>query len=412
MRLREEHGQVMVLTVLCMAVLLGFVAFASDVGIMLHAKSELQSAVDAAAIAGAAEINEGDITAAAEADAKQNGVDDTVTGTTLTVHNPPSSGPHMASTNYVEVIATQVEPTFFMKLFNEGSMTVTARAVATRIASPTCLFTLSANPPGGAGVQTTAPGLLVAQDCGIADDATGSDAISVVGGASIVAKTVAVVGGANGGSIVATPVTGIAPVSDPLSYLAQPTPASCVNDPHITTGTVTLPAPTGGVACYNGLSISGATTNVTMPPGLYIMNGSPLSVSSAATVTGTDVTIFFTGFPASNSLVVNGANLDLTAPTTGTYGGVVLFEDRNDAAPTVSIANGSCGQLSGVVYLSTAQLNIANGSVCPAGSPYSFFDLNNVSLVVGSFLTTDSVTIDGYGPGIGLSPAFTPSLTE
>ena len=54
----------MILTLLCMTCLLGFVAFAADVGTLLHAKRNLQIAADSAAIAGAAELNYGDMTAA------------------------------------------------------------------------------------------------------------------------------------------------------------------------------------------------------------------------------------------------------------------------------------------------------------------------------------------------------------
>ena len=51
--LREESGTVLVLSALLMTALLGFVALATDVGLLLHAKRDMQIAADAAAIAGA-----------------------------------------------------------------------------------------------------------------------------------------------------------------------------------------------------------------------------------------------------------------------------------------------------------------------------------------------------------------------
>ena len=51
--IRGESGQVLVLTVLCMAVLLGFMSLAIDVGLLFRAKRNVQIAADAAAIAGA-----------------------------------------------------------------------------------------------------------------------------------------------------------------------------------------------------------------------------------------------------------------------------------------------------------------------------------------------------------------------
>src|ERR1700735_495423 len=143
--LRDESGQVMILTVLCVTCLLGFVAMAVDVGIMLRTKRVLQTAADSAAIAGAAEIINDDVVAAAIADAEENGVTNGVNGITVAVHNPPSYGPHAGSPNtgYVEVIISQPEPTFFMRAFARNSMTVTARAVATTVPSPGCVYDLN-----------------------------------------------------------------------------------------------------------------------------------------------------------------------------------------------------------------------------------------------------------------------------
>src|SRR6185503_20467287 len=49
----DESGQTLVMVALSMAVLLGFAAFATDVGVMLDAKRHVQSAADSAAIAAA-----------------------------------------------------------------------------------------------------------------------------------------------------------------------------------------------------------------------------------------------------------------------------------------------------------------------------------------------------------------------
>lgn len=54
-RLKEESGQVLVMTALSITVLLGFMAFATDVGLLLRERRMLQTAADSAAIAGAAE---------------------------------------------------------------------------------------------------------------------------------------------------------------------------------------------------------------------------------------------------------------------------------------------------------------------------------------------------------------------
>ena len=50
--LREEDGQTLVMTALCATVLIGFMGLAVDVGVLFHAKRNLQTAADDAAIAG------------------------------------------------------------------------------------------------------------------------------------------------------------------------------------------------------------------------------------------------------------------------------------------------------------------------------------------------------------------------
>jgi uncharacterized membrane protein len=51
--LEDESGQVLVLVVLCMTILVGFMALAIDVGLLFRAKRNLQIAADAAATAAA-----------------------------------------------------------------------------------------------------------------------------------------------------------------------------------------------------------------------------------------------------------------------------------------------------------------------------------------------------------------------
>ena len=104
----NDKAQVTIMTALAMAVLLGLVAFATDIGLFLIAKRQMQTAADSAAMAGAAEINYGDWAAAARADSAQNGYSNGSNGITVAVNDPPSSGSHKGGSNagYVEVIVS------------------------------------------------------------------------------------------------------------------------------------------------------------------------------------------------------------------------------------------------------------------------------------------------------------------
>jgi len=125
--LRDESGQMLVLTALAMTVLLGFMALALDVGLLFRAKRNVQTAADAAAIAAALEYNYHGTTnmvSAANTAATNNGITDT---TQVAVHNPPWSGYHNGG-GYIEVVIDQPNPTVFMNMFGRGSVNVASRA--------------------------------------------------------------------------------------------------------------------------------------------------------------------------------------------------------------------------------------------------------------------------------------------
>jgi Flp pilus assembly protein TadG len=386
--------------------MLGLVGFSVDVGTLLRAKRVMQSAADSAAIAGAAELSFGDVTAAARADAALNGVTNGASGTTVTVNNGPASGPNAGNAKYVEVIVSQSQPTFFMRLLNHSSMMVSARAVAASVPNTACIYTLSPNPASGSGVSVSGSAVL-ALTCSILDDATGSSALSVTGGATIQATGIGVVGGDAihvGGIVNPASVNGMVPVSDPLSSVTPP-PASdyntgCLADPAITTNRTLGPSTPGGFVCYNGLSFPKGSPTITLNPGLYIISGSnPLSVASGTTINGTGVSFYFVN--GASFAISNGATLNLTAPTSGPDSGILFYEDRNDTAAD-SFVGGSAGSLNGIFYLPAANLSLQNGNS-------STF---NVDLVVGSLAITGGATLHPFAPLNASSPLSSPLLVE
>ena len=132
MKRNGEAGQTLVFVALGMVLLGAALGLALDLGYMRLSKRRIQTAVDSAAIAGAAEINYADVTAAAKADAASNGFTDGVNGVTVTVNSPPASGPNQGKQGYVEVLISRTEPTFFIRIVPSGATTSTvqARAVA------------------------------------------------------------------------------------------------------------------------------------------------------------------------------------------------------------------------------------------------------------------------------------------
>lgn len=373
-RLSDESGQSLVIAALCMTCLFGFVALAADVGMMLREKRLVQTAADSGAVAGAAELNYTDVTAAVQAATAQNGFANGTNGATVTVNGPPTgptSGPHANNSNYVEVIVSQSQPTVFMRLFGRDAMTVSARAVATLSASPGCIYTLSTS---GTGISLSNNAQLNAPGCGIIANSSSGTAVSVVGGAKITAGAVGAVGGVstnNGGSISPTGVSGVAPISDPLGFLQPPTysAASCGNDPlthfgnggasySVGPGSAFSTTQTGNIVCYNSLTLGANGDTVTVNPGIYVITGA-LTFASGTNLGGQGVTFYLTGNGSVN--IGNNANLNFSAPTNGNYDGILFYQDRSDGN-SASIQGGATSTLSGILYFPDAALNIGNGS--------------------------------------------------
>jgi hypothetical protein len=88
-------------------------------------------------------------------------------------------------------------------------------------------------------------------------------------------------------------------------------------------------------------------------------------------VTGTGVTIVFTSSTGSHYATVSingGANMNLTAPTTGPTAGIVFFGDRNAPIGTVySFEGGATQVLQGALYLPRGDVSFAGGANTTTG---------------------------------------------
>ena len=143
----KESGQILLITAFCMASLMGFLALAVDVGVLYHARWQMQTAADAAATAAAVEyLHNGydqasAITAGSNA-ASANNLNDGNTMTATVAVNTRATSPAShkgcsGSTCFFEAVVTKPNPTIFFRTFfalwnggNGGTFTVAARAVA------------------------------------------------------------------------------------------------------------------------------------------------------------------------------------------------------------------------------------------------------------------------------------------
>lgn len=172
-----------------------------------------------------------------------------------------------------------------------------------------------------------------------------------------------------------TPVTGIVPTADPLASLVPPTPSGSggCTTLNVTTNKTIAAGNYCGVSINGsvnvvfsggnytfgsgGLSINGSNT-ITFNASEYMMNGGNLTTNGSNTINGTGDLFYTTG---GGSVTFNGSStVNLSAPTSGTYEGILFYQDRSDSAgATVNGSNGS--KYTGAMYFPAATLT-TNGS--------------------------------------------------
>lgn len=386
---RDENGQTLILNALCMTILLGFAALGVDVGVLFHAKRNVQIAADAAATAGALDyLYNGSTTSAAtvaKAAAAQNGVTDGSGGATVIINTPPVYGPNATSTGYVEAIVSVPNPTYFMKVFNLGSVTVASRAVAgTPTAGGPCIWLMSKS---GTGLKLKGAYDIEATGCGIYINSTASNAIDVTGNGGIVnAGFVDVVGNATGNHVISptSVTTNAGPRSNPLNP-PDPNPSTGSGCQSVDTTTTTLSGNItgpgdGNTVCYTqAVTLNGAT----MGPGIYVF-GNGVTIGGIVAVNGGTIDIANGTFNQPSN-----TTLQLTAPTDTLYNGTsrgrassfdgisIMVPSTNSSFPCNSsnpvqlqlVFGSSSSSLDGIIYAPCAQVNLQDngGNVTATG---------------------------------------------
>jgi Putative Flp pilus-assembly TadE/G-like len=402
---RASSGQVMVLVAMGLVTLIGFAALAVDVGQFWTARRDLQTAADAAAVAGAIALRvNGNAAAAADTATAANGFTNGDQGVTVTVNNPPAGGSYAGNPKYVEVVVSRPEPAYFMRVLGYDTVNVSARSVAASMNGPACVYALD---PSVSGAITISGSSSVSLSCGVIDDSNDSTALNSNGGATLTTTAdIGVAGGYSGSGFSPTPVTRIAPAPDPLSYLQAPSVGSCdYTNLHVgtTKGTTYL---NHGVYC-GGIQVSG-NNPVVFNPGLYILDGGGLKVTASnANISGTGVTFYNTqGYSAYGPIALSGSNqANLSAPTSGPYAGILFYQDRSiPVGSKGSTITGSSGStFDGAIYFPTTAVSYSGSS-----------SSDGYTIIVGDTISVsgNSVLGDNYSSLANGSPIRSTALYE
>jgi hypothetical protein len=260
------------------------------------------------------------------------------------------------------VIIREPQTRLLSVLFDSGPLSIRARAVAVGMGGKGCVIALDPTASGAATVQGTAAVEL--DGCSLYDNSASATALATGGSGTLKAESISIVGGlANTTGITTTDgiATGQPPASDPYADATYGGFTGCDKTNLNVKSDLTIDP---GVYC-NGIQVNSGAT-LTLNPGIYYFDQGEFKVNGGATVNGAGVTLVFTSSNGRNyaSATINGgANVNLSAPTSGPTAGIVLFGDRNMTADTAFKLNGGSTELfDGAIYLPKADVSFAGGA--------------------------------------------------
>ncbi|QND60905.1 pilus assembly protein TadG-related protein [Mesorhizobium huakuii] len=342
---RGTSANVATIFALSLPIVVGAAGFGVETSYWYYNSLKLQATADAAAYAGALEQISGSdkptIVAAATQSAATNGLG----SGTIVVNTPPASGPNTAK-KAVEVIVGQKLDRMFTSIFTQAQVPEQARAVALITnASKACVLALDPSASQAALFSGNTSVTLIG--CSVMANSIASDAVKLQGSAGLQADCLISGGGVSLSNPVTTvcaaPIIHALPAADPFADLPAPAASNpCQNDNKATLSP--------GTYC-SGMTLKG---NVTLSPGVYVVQGN-LKINANAAITGSGVTIFMSG---SSTVSINGnASVKLSAPTSGTYSGVLFYGDRTGNSASSTFNGTADSLLTGAIYFPKQQIS-------------------------------------------------------
>jgi hypothetical protein len=343
----DRRGAVAVMFAILTPALIGFAGFGVETSYWYLKKLQLQSAADAAAYAGAMEKRTGSttdvVTSIATRAATDNGYD---ASGTIQVHTPPTSG--SSGANAVEVLLTEPVDRIFTSFFTNQPLILNARAVANfNTAANACILALD-NSASKAALFSGSSNLQLT-GCSVMTNSVAADAGTVQGSAQLTTTCLISAGGVSTTAgltetVCTSPIVQAPQVADPYRDLPVPTPSgACLTD--------------SGATRAAGRYCSGMTlkNNVSLAPGVYYVSGGDLNVNANANISGSGVTFYLA---AGSHVTINGnATVNFSAPTSGTYSGILFFGDRSDSTG-INKFNGTADSLmTGSIYFASQEID-------------------------------------------------------
>jgi Flp pilus assembly protein TadG len=428
----DRQGATAVLIAIGLPVLLAITGLGVDAGwwYMIHRQN--QSAADAAAISAAYQVANAlsngatpsvtnNLVPAATQAAHNNGYGTSYGGAALSgvSATPPTSCTdpggswvcyqyavtfNGATATGVEVVLRAPQTGLFSNFASLAGVTIANRAIAiVNQLPPGCLLAL--NPTAPDTINLAGNPTLNAPDCTVVSDSDASSAIHLQGNATLNAATI-VTPGEWSHTGAAFSLTTTYPPQIGANYVPDPYASTLTHSNFVTDGlsstTAACTSSSGGKNLTNyanpggtepgciiagGLDIKNSTVN--LAPGTYWLTGNlTLESGNGATLEctacsngGAGVTIILTapltGGTVGTVTLDSNADLDLNAPSSGPFAGMVLIQDSNGLPGGIALPNpddfnaqaNATETLSGLVYFPDAAVTfqgtpVASGPQC------------------------------------------------
>lgn len=382
---RETRGSVMAMVAISLPVVVGAAGLGVDMSSWYSQRRNAQNIADSAAVAAThAKMNgasQQEIEAEALAEAQRNGYEGNPGDEfTLNLLNGEQVG---AATAEIEVTVRQSAPLYFATIFVDFEPTVAASAQAgIRSNGENCIIGLHEYAPHTVNFMGNTT---VVAECGVYSHSEAEESLYVGGNATLYANPAQARGDivASGSGEIYSENGNLMPwqgIANPDPYasleLASDMPTGCtingLNVGSSDTESIAPPTANGSMMICDEFTVRG---DLDLAPGTYYIYDADITINSQAEVTcssctgGAGVTLVVTGSSAANvgDIRINGgATVDLKAPDSGHYAGLLLYKDRlADGSGTNTLNGGSTMMLKGGVYAPTERLDFIGGTDLP-----------------------------------------------
>lgn len=331
---RRTNGNIVVSTGLLAPLLLGAAGYTADYAIIVHERSKLQDAADAAALTSVRELG----LAGAREEIIQSVAASYVNGL-FVMDEGISNGTRSLATdtevsfdeNTVKVDLAYTWKPFLAHLFDTTALPIRVTATATLAGEAlTCIVGLMQPQTfAKASIHLDNKSSVRADNCAVYSNSVSRYGLRADARAEMIAGSICSAGGVmkNGffarAKFTPEPITDCPKIEDPLLLRRPPTYGGCNHDAMIVEEDITLSA---GVYC-KGLTIS-KDADVKLSPGIYVIKDGPLIVQDDASIAGKGVTFYLTGEDSIFNFAEN-TKIDIEAMEDGTTAGILFFEDRD-----------------------------------------------------------------------------------